>query len=125
MLSLQPSTWNALGLGVAATFIGLGTAAASMPHYTAHVFGCAPPSTEVTSSSISTSTSTSPGQRGADVDVAGLVRLMAARDLTIGVTMACLAGHGENRATGILILSSMLLCGVDIFTVWQRRRWLE
>ena len=121
MLSLQPSTWNALGLGVAATFIGLGTAAMSMPHYTAHLFGCAPPSTEAASSSISTS----PGQRGADVDVAGLVRIMAARDLTIGVAMASLAGHGENRATGTLILSSMLLCGMDIFTVWQRRRWLE
>jgi hypothetical protein len=129
ILALQPSTWHALGLGVAANWAILGLSAMTWPHHTAALFGCGPQqgSSSSSSSSRSAAAKTTPGSdNAAAVDVPGLVTLMGCRDLTFSVALFALGYEGRTREMGTVILSStVVVCAVDIYVVWRRHKMRE
>lgn len=49
------------------------------------------------------------------------MRLLGARDLSIGLALGVLAWDFRLRETGTLILSGMVLCAVDIVELFRRR----
>ncbi|KAM5344168.1 hypothetical protein ACJ41O_012705 [Fusarium nematophilum] len=104
MCSFSTSTWNSLGLGVAASWAALGLIAVFDPHRTASLFG-------VTIT-------------GHDSKV-GLSGLIGSRDLVIGLILFLLGRKGRNDAMGTLILSTLGISATDIYLVWRRRSYVE
>ena len=104
MAAIQPSTWNHLGHAVATSWAGLGLLSILSPYRTAGLF-CF-------------HDSLSGDGRG---DIPHAMSLVGARDLTLALAMFSLARAGRNRELGTLILSTLVICGADMYVVWKRR----
>jgi hypothetical protein len=135
LTTLQPSTWHALGLGVAANWAILGLSAMTWPHRTAALFGCGPENGS-TSAALAGTNMPADANKSADgtdddgggaaaVDVPGLVTLVGCRDLTFSAALFALGYNGRTREMGTVILSTMVVCAVDVFVVWRRRKLSE
>lgn len=109
---ISPSTWNVLGLSVAATFAVLGSSALVDSKRTAELFGLSPP----LAASSSDEETPSPGV---------VAILVGSRDLTMATALFALHRGGHADAMGTVILSSMVLCAADIYLVWRRKKWAE
>jgi hypothetical protein len=108
--SISPTTWNTLGLGIASSWIVLGSLAAVTPHRAAELFGITTLSNPHTADHEST---------------LGFSGVLGSRDLTIGLAMYFLAKKGRNDELGTLILSTLCVCAVDIALVWRRKAFRE
>jgi len=121
-VSLSPSTWRVLGLWVATSYIGLGTMAITAPVFAAKCFGIypdLPPSSHSPSNAKHQQTDRDK-ENHADA-VSTSMKLLGARDLSIGLALVALDYQGHQRPVGTLILSSFVLCVVDVYEVWKRR----
>ncbi|KIX94436.1 uncharacterized protein Z520_09822 [Fonsecaea multimorphosa CBS 102226] len=135
--NISASTWRALGLTVAATYMGLGTFAITCPVLAGKSFGLYPHSSARLGSASSaappgsnanpTKSSTAPPEH-ANADVANhaaavttSMALLGARDLSIGIALAKFGADGKLRDMGTLILSGMVLCVVDVYHIWRLR----
>ncbi|KAJ9497908.1 hypothetical protein H2202_006511 [Exophiala xenobiotica] len=116
-MDLSPSTWHALGLSVAASFIGLGTYAIATPVQAAKVFGVYPDSTQSPSDEKVHLTDKNKHAKAAIVSM----KLLGARDLSIGVAIAVFGYQHNQRAMGTVILSALILCVVDVYEIWKMR----
>jgi len=117
-LSLSPSTWRILGLSVATSYIGLGTMGMVAPVLAAKCFGIYP---DLSSSSTAKTHQTDQDKDNHANAVATSMKLLGARDLSIGLALVALDYQGDQRAVGTLILGGFVLCVVDIYEVWKRR----
>lgn len=108
---LQPSTWNKLGLGVAATFAALAASWLFSPPYTEAIARASAKTNVVTH----------------EPTMADLGGLIAIRDVCIATSLAALGlrSSQENSAMGTVILSSMPLCAVDAAMLWKWNRRSE
>lgn len=95
------STWNTVGLGVAATYAALGTASFLYPAFVAGQLGFR---------SITTA---------AQDDAAGLLAFVGGRDISVCVAIMALSRAGRHREMGTVILSTMLFCAVDLVVMWR------
>jgi hypothetical protein len=113
-MDLSPSTWRALGLGVATTYLSLGTYALTLPFSAANVFGLYPssPAGGPKAEGISTT-------RVSAIDTA--MRLLGARDLSIGLAIGVLSYEGRLREAGVVVLSGVVLCVVDVMEIVRLR----
>ncbi|KIX04700.1 uncharacterized protein Z518_05570 [Rhinocladiella mackenziei CBS 650.93] len=116
-MELSPSTWRILGLSVTAGYIGLGTFAITQPVLAAQGFGIYPESTPPPSTN--RAFKTDKDEHASAVTTSML--LLGARDLTIGLALASFDYQENPRAMGTLILSSFVLCGVDVHEIWKLR----
>lgn len=108
MASITPNTWNQLGLGVATSWVGLGLLSIFRPAQVAETFGfSASPSVAAQS----------------DTTILGL--LIGSRDLAIAATLLSLGRSGRNHEMGTVIISTLIISGVDIFLVWKKKKYLE
>ncbi|RFU80957.1 hypothetical protein TARUN_1242 [Trichoderma arundinaceum] len=112
---ISSSTWNALGLSVAATFAVLGSSALVDSRRTAELFGLQPWANNNDEEKPSTA-GTGPG-------VIGI--LVGTRDLTMATALFALHRAGQTDAMGTVILSSMVICAADIYLVWREKKWVE
>ncbi|ETI22409.1 hypothetical protein G647_06484 [Cladophialophora carrionii CBS 160.54] len=126
-MDVSPSTWRLLGLGVSASYIGLGAFAISTPSLCAQAFGLYPTSPAPGSNANPTRSTTKPAAH-ANTDIANHSQavetsmvLLGARDLTIGLAVGKLAYDFKLRETGTLLLSGMVLCAVDVYEVFRLR----
>jgi hypothetical protein len=108
MISLTPTTWNILGLGVATAYASLGLAAMLLPHQVAGILGFRAAT-----------------QGNGKPDVPGMMGFIGARDLSIAGALFVFARDGANQEMGTVILSSMILCVFDVFIVWRNGKRLE
>lgn len=109
-----PSTWNTLGLGVATCYATLGLSAALVPHRTAALLG------------FRVSGGPAGNPDGYDDNVPGMMAFIGARDLSIAAALFAFGGDGGgNREMGTLILSTMILCTVDVCVAWRNGKRLE
>ena len=116
-MDFSASTWRVLGLSVAATYIGLGTFAISAPVTAAQRFGLYPQNNSgVSSEKLLTTDKEEHGKA-----IATSMTLLGARDLSIGIALACLDYQEHPRAMGTLILSGMVLCVADVYQIWRLR----
>lgn len=100
--------WNTLGLGVAASFAALGAGAMAFPHLTADVFGLR-----------------ALAEGSGRADVPAVISLIGARDLSIATALFALGRAGREKEMGTVILSTMLLCAVDVYVVWRNGKYRE
>lgn len=107
MTSPASSTWNTLGLGVAATYATLGTASFLRPSLVAQQLGFRPIAA------------------GAHDNTAGLLAFIGARDLSFSLAIVALSRAGRYREMGTVILSTMLFCAVDLGVMWRNGKPLE
>ena len=108
-----PSTWNSLGLGVAATWAALGLAGGLRPAAAADLFG-------ITALG---SGGRGDGKSGADRDsMIGFAGVLGSRDMTIALTLLYLGRAGRNADMGAVILSTMTITAVDIWLVWRKKK---
>lgn len=108
MISLEPTTWNTLGLGIATAATSLGLAAMLLPHQTSGMLGFR-----------------ALGGAGGKSDVSGMMGFIGARDLSIAAALFIFGRDGSNREMGTLMLSSLFFCFVDVYIVWNNGRRLE
>ncbi|KAK4070106.1 uncharacterized protein Triagg1_6527 [Trichoderma aggressivum f. europaeum] len=109
---ISASTWNSLGLSVAAAFAVLGSSALFDKKRTAEL------------SSLEPSTSDEkPRDGGASASLVGL--LVGSRDLTMAATLFALHRAGQTDAMGTVILSSMIICAADVYIVWKGEKRAE
>lgn len=108
MTWLSPSTWNRLGLGVAATWVALGCIGIFQPVHTAEIFG-------VTSRDSDTN----------ETNYRAMGLLLGSRDVAIAAALFILGRAGRNREMGAVILSTLIICATDIYLVRQSRRYQE
>lgn len=106
---LSASTWNTLGLGVAVSLAGLGSMTWLLPHRAAETFGF----------------NAALKDQGARAEVPGLMSLAAARDLSLATAMIVLGVAGQNREMGVVLLSTMVVCGWDTYVVWRNNKRRE
>ncbi|KAK5455172.1 hypothetical protein LTS15_005892 [Exophiala xenobiotica] len=116
-MDLSPSTWHALGLSVAASFIGLGTYAIATPVQAAKVFGVYPEGTQSRSDNKAYQTDKDKHAKAATVSM----KLLGARDLSLGLAIASFGYQHNQRAMGTVILSALILCVVDVYEIWKMR----
>jgi hypothetical protein len=116
-MDLSPSTWRALGLSVAANFIGLGTYAIAVPVQAAKVFGVYPESTQSRSDDKVHLTDKNKHAKAATVSM----KLLGARDISIGLAIAVFGYQHNQRAMGTVILSALILCVADVYEIWKMR----
>ncbi|KAH0525313.1 hypothetical protein TsFJ059_007698 [Trichoderma semiorbis] len=111
---ISASTWNSLGLSVAATFAILGSSALFDKKRTAELFSLEPLSTS----------DEKPKDGGANSSsLVGL--LVGSRDLTMAATLFALHRAGQTDAMGTVILSSMIICAADVYIVWKGKKRAE
>ncbi|KAK0766905.1 hypothetical protein N5P37_000635 [Trichoderma harzianum] len=110
---ISTSTWNSLGLSVAATFAILGSSALFDKKRTAELFSLEPSSTS----------DGKPKDSGASSSLVGL--LVGTRDLTMATTLFALHRAGHTDAMGTVILSSMIICAADVYIVWKGKKRAE
>ncbi|KAH6645279.1 hypothetical protein BKA67DRAFT_541512 [Truncatella angustata] len=96
MPELSTATWRYLGLGVAASYAGLGIFQAVQPH------------------------AISP-QVDARQQVGWLMNLIAARDLSIAAILFSFAYRGKTQELGTVILGGMIICAADTIAVGKRK----
>jgi len=124
-MDFTPSTWRTLGLSVAATYIGLGTFALINPQNAAKTFGIYPPAPVPGSNAAPTrGTTASPSHANADVEahvntVSSSMLLLGARDVSMGLAIGKLAYDGKLREAGLVIVSGVVLCVVDVWEIWR------
>ncbi|KAF3069571.1 hypothetical protein CFAM422_007072 [Trichoderma lentiforme] len=106
---ISASTWNSLGLGVAATFAILGSSALFDKKRTAELFSLEPRATSA--------------EKPKDGSLVGL--LVGSRDLTMAATLFALHRAGQTDAMGTVILSSMIICAADVYIVWKGKKRAE
>ncbi|KAL6698910.1 hypothetical protein J3F84DRAFT_364347 [Trichoderma pleuroticola] len=109
---LSASTWNSLGLSVAATFAVLGSSALFDKKRTAELFSLEPATSDE-----------KPKDGGASASLVGL--LVGSRDLTMATTLFALHRAGQTEAMGTVILSSMIICAADVYIVWKGEKRAE
>ncbi|KKP07405.1 hypothetical protein THAR02_00467 [Trichoderma harzianum] len=105
---ISASTWNSLGLSVAATFAILGSSALFDKKRTAELFSLEPATSE---------------EKPTDGSLVGL--LVGSRDLTMATTLFALHRAGQTDAMGTVILSSMIICAADVYIVWKGKKRAE
>ncbi|OPB42411.1 hypothetical protein A0O28_0035280 [Trichoderma guizhouense] len=105
---ISASTWNTLGLSVAATFAILGSSALFDKKRTAELFSLEPATSE---------------EKPKDGSLVGL--LVGSRDLTMATTLFALHRAGQTDAMGTVILSSMIICAADVYIVWKGKKRAE
>ncbi|KAL7781998.1 hypothetical protein V8C43DRAFT_215642 [Trichoderma afarasin] len=105
---ISASTWNSLGLSVAATFAILGSSALFDKKRTAELFSLEP---------------TTSDEKPKDGSLVGL--LVGSRDLTMAATLFALHRAGQTDAMGTVILSSMIICAADVYIVWKGKKKAE
>ncbi|KAL6832454.1 hypothetical protein V8C40DRAFT_137185 [Trichoderma camerunense] len=105
---ISASTWNTLGLSVAATFAILGSSALFDKKRTAELFSLEP---------------TTSDEKPKDGSLVGL--LVGSRDLTMAATLFALHRAGQTDAMGTVILSSMIICAADVYIVWKGKKRAE
>lgn len=103
-------SWNALGLGVAASFAFLGTLSVAQPSVTEDLFG------------VAKMQAPSPIRQ---LDSHSFSILLGGRDMAIGVSLFLLAREGNTKAMGTVILSTMCICLPDLYLVWRNKRYQE
>ncbi|ETS73180.1 hypothetical protein PFICI_15125 [Pestalotiopsis fici W106-1] len=108
MSRLSTATWRYLGLGVAASYAGLGVFQAIQPVKAALGFYDIPKHV------------ISP-QVDARQQVGWLMTLIAARDISTAVILFTFAYKGKTREMGTVILGSLIVCAADSVTAWTRR----
>lgn len=108
-MAISQSTWQALGLSVAASYAGLGLYSVLQPRQAASVFFALPPPKP------------KDGTTQDGVVVPLLMPLLGARDLSFAATMFALAYGGKWRELGTVILGGMILSATDIFFVWKSK----
>ena len=116
-MDVSPSTWRVLGLSVAATYIGLGTFAISAPVAAAQGFNLYPKN----NSGVSSEKLLTADKEEHAKAISTSMTLLGARDLSIGIALACLDYQESPRAVGTLILSGMVLCATDVYQIWRLR----
>lgn len=104
MTSSDVSTWNRLGLGVAAAYASLGAMSFLRPAFVSEQFGLR--STDGDS----------------HADAADLLALVGARDFGFFLALVALSRGKRYREMGIVILSTMPLCIVDLIIFWRNGR---
>ncbi|KAL7944429.1 hypothetical protein V8C42DRAFT_326752, partial [Trichoderma barbatum] len=109
---ISPSTWNSLGLSVAATFAILGSSALVDSKRTAELFSLEPQTSGEKPKHVGTSPSL-------------VAILVGTRDLTMATTLFALHRAGQMDAMGTVILSSMVICAADVYIVWRGEKWAE
>lgn len=121
-MDVSPSTWRVLGLSVAVTYMGLGSFAIAGPVHAGKLFGLYPEDSSP-SSTDKPSTIIQETEKAEHADaICSSMTLLGARDLSIGIALAALHYQGGNqKAMGTVILSSMVLCAVDVYEIWRRR----
>lgn len=123
-MELSPSTWRVLGLSATAACLGLGSFAITSPALAAKVFGIYPEETAASSSStdvVGEKKGWSKAEQTHAEAVSTSMRLLGARDLTIGIALLWLDYQRNPPAMGALILSGFALCIVDVYIIWERR----
>ncbi|QYT01363.1 hypothetical protein H0G86_008406 [Trichoderma simmonsii] len=105
---ISASTWNSLGLSVAATFAILGSSALFDKKRTGELFSLEPATSE---------------EKPKDDSLVGL--LVGTRDLTMATTLFALHRAGQTEAMGTVILSSMIICAADVYIVWKGKKRAE
>ncbi|TFB05144.1 hypothetical protein CCMA1212_002996 [Trichoderma ghanense] len=114
MHPISASTWNRLGLSVAATYAILGSSALFDMKRTAELFSLQP------------STASLAREGREDDSSARLVAiLVGSRDLTLATTLYALHRAGMRDAMGTVILSSMGICVADLWIVWRAGKKVE
>ncbi|KAM6509694.1 hypothetical protein FALCPG4_017341 [Fusarium falciforme] len=108
MVSLSPSTWNTLGLGVAAGWATLGLVGFFQPARSAELFGVIP----------SAKDSSKETNRA-------MALILGSRDFSIATALFVLGRAGRDEEMGTLILSTLVICGADIYLVWKAKRYAE
>ncbi|KAM0813971.1 hypothetical protein AB5N19_13973 [Seiridium cardinale] len=108
MPELSSSTWRYLGLGVAASYAGLGIYQAVRPVQAALGFYDIPKHV------------ISP-QVDSKEQVGYLMNLIAARDLSVAVILFSLAYRGKTQEMGTVILGAMIICAADTIAAWKRK----
>ncbi|KAJ9608014.1 hypothetical protein H2200_008093 [Cladophialophora chaetospira] len=126
-MDLSLSTWRILGLGVAGTYIGLGTFALTAPTKAAQTFGIYPKAPTPGSNAAPTRSSTKPPAH-ANADIAEhasavetSMLLLGARDLSIGIALGKFAYDGQLREAGTLLLSGVVIVVVDVYEIFRLR----
>lgn len=123
-MDVSPSTWRLLGLSVAVTYMGLGSFAITGPVHAGKLFGLYPEDSAFSASiDKSSATTIEAKEKTEHTDaICTSMKLLGARDLSIGIALAALHYQGGNqKAMGTVILSSMVLCVVDVYEIWRRR----
>lgn len=111
MASLPPTAFNntyrVLGFSVAAGYAFLGSSVLFFPVQNATLLGLAPPETPVTR------------------HTCNAMYWIGARDLSISAALFAFYAQGKPREMGTVILAGMILCVVDVVSVWREKRdWL-
>ncbi|EXJ58627.1 hypothetical protein A1O7_06054 [Cladophialophora yegresii CBS 114405] len=126
-MDVSPSTWRLLGLGVGASYIGLGAFALTTPALAAQTFGLYPTTPAPGSNANPTRSTTKPAAH-ANADIANHAQavetsmvLLGARDLAIGLAVGKLAYDFKLRETGTVVLSGAVLCAVDVYQAFRQR----
>lgn len=103
-------SWNALGLGVAASFAFLGTVSVVQPSVAEDLFG------------VAKMQAPSPVRQ---LDSHSFSILLGGRDMAIGVSIFLLAREGNTKSMGTVILSTLCVCLPDLYLVWRNKRYQE
>lgn len=108
MPGLSTSTWRYLGLGVAASYAGLGIFQAVQPIRAGLGFYDIPK--HVISPEVD-----------AKQQVSWLMNLIAARDLSMAVILFTFAYRGKTQEMGTVILGGLIICAADTVAAWKRK----
>ncbi|CEJ94288.1 hypothetical protein VHEMI09829 [[Torrubiella] hemipterigena] len=103
-------SWNALGLGVAASFAFLGTVSVAQPSVAEDLFG------------VAKMQAPSPVRQ---LDSHSFSILLGGRDMAIGVSIFLLAREGNTKSMGTVILSTLCVCLPDLYLVWRNKRYQD
>jgi hypothetical protein len=125
---LTPSTYQALGLSVAAGYTVLGSFAVLLPATAArtyfnlgHAEGLWPFWNAGARASYTLVKSPGQNESGEDHGISLLMRMLGARDLSIAAAIFALDWRGEYKSVGTVILAGMVLCAVDVAVIWKQR----
>ncbi|KAL7821417.1 hypothetical protein V8C44DRAFT_314511 [Trichoderma aethiopicum] len=119
-MPFSASTWNSLGLSVAATFAVLGSSALFDMKRTAELFSLQPPPRKRRLRSEEEEDDDGGGGSSRVVAI-----LVGSRDLTMATALIALHRAGMRDAMGTVILSSMGICVADLYIVWRAGKKLE
>lgn len=108
MSQLSTATWRCLGLGVAASYAGLGIFQSLQPLKAS--LGLYDIPKHVVSPQVD-----------ANQQVPYLMNLIAARDMSIAAILFAFAYRGQTREMGIVILGGLIICAADTIAAWKRK----
>ena len=106
MVQVSSSYQNYLGLSVGATFAFLGSIGFIAPARLHDLFDDDPSS-------------------AATNKVSGLAYVVASRDLTLAAIIINFGLNGQRKEMGTVILSTMMLCAIDVWIVLRKKKYLE